>query len=854
MLSREDEEAGRLAALQALRIIGTSPEAHLDAVCRVASGLFGVPIALVTLIDDATVWIKARHGVSATAVPRDDAFCDETIHLPTGNALVLRDILNDQRHCASPLVSAAPHARFYAGVPIALDSGINIGTFCVIDTVPRLDFGERDIEMLHQFAIIVEAHLRLHESRNNREAEESRFRLLAENTSDIVILSDLDTTRRYVSPAAKLILGYEPAELIGTRPIDYVHPDDADGYARLLDDLSNARIEEATASQRYRRKDGSWVWMEISFSLTRDSASGVANGYVASLRDISKRKEMEATLRLNEERLALALDSGSDGLWDWDLVTDEVTLSGRWQSILGYDDGEIASTVQARGKLIHPDDADAARAALVQHLKGLIPKLESEYRVRKKNGAYIWTLARGKVVARDAGGRALRMVGTHIDITRRKEAERQVAHMASHDALTALPNRILFRQRLDHQIRHAQRHGSSFAVMACDLDRFKVVNDTLGHTAGDQLLKTVAERLKTVIRTVDTVARLGGDEFAIVLGEIEKPQDAIMAARRVIQAIEGPIAIDGRPNTIGVSIGIAIGPFDGLDADLLFRNADIALYRAKAAGGNTYRFFESGMSASIAARSEMEQSMREAVRRGAFELHYQPVVNLASGTTRGFEALLRWTHPRLGPIAPADFILIAEETGLIATLGEWVLREACREAATWPKHVRIAVNVSAVQFKQPGLERSVMMALATSGLDADRLELEITESVLLHNADAVIATLHRLRSLGVRIALDDFGTGYSSLSYLRQFPFDKIKIDRSFVREIADPNTAAIVRAVVGLGLRAGASITAEGIETEDQLQRVRQEGCTEAQGFLFSKALSSEDARAFIETGVLAA
>ena len=844
MTAPANMEAKRLDALRALDILETPPEAHLDCVCLIAARLFDTPVAIVTLIDATTVWFKARHGVEGRSMPRDYIFCNDTIGRETGSALIVKDLEKDARYSRTVLAQGEPKARFYAGVPIALRDGLNIGTLCVVDTIPRPDFGPRQAEELCALARIVEAHLRLHEARLRTQKEEHRYRLLAENSTDVIIRSALDARRRYVSPAAKAVLGYDPEELIGTTPLEGVHPDEIEDFARILDDLAQERIEQVTRCQRYRHREGRWVWIEVSFRITRDAATGAATGLVASLRDVCDRKAIEEVLRISEERLALAIDGASDGLWDWDIATGAVRVSGHWRTLLGYAADELAPHIAAWHTLVHPDDEKAARHRLIDHMKQKTTRYEHEYRVRTKSGRFIWTLARGKIVARDADGLATRMVGTHSDITQRKEAERQIAYMATHDGLTGLPNRIVFRERLDEIILGATRADTMFAVLACDLDHFKSINDTLGHPAGDLLLQEVAERLKTVARAGDTVARLGGDEFAIVLENLRDEQDAADAARRAIEAVEAPIELDGHLTRIGVSIGVAIGHRDGANVDQLFKSADIALYRAKAAGRNTFRFFERGMDVVVAERTKLENDLREAVRLRSFEMHYQPAVSLATGSIQGFEALLRWSDPVRGLISPLEFITVAEETGLIVAIGDWALREACREAASWPDEMRVAVNVSAVQFQRPGLEQSVIMALASSGLAADRLELEITESVLMQDPASAVASLHRLRGMGVRIALDDFGTGYSSLGYLRQFPFNKIKIDRAFIAEIANPDTAAIVSAVIGLAARAGAAVTAEGVETLDQLERVIEIGCSEVQGYWFSGPLSAEDAR----------
>ncbi|MGU3539294.1 bifunctional diguanylate cyclase/phosphodiesterase [Methylobacterium sp. A54F] len=557
----------------------------------------------------------------------------------------------------------------------------------------------------------------------------------------------------------------------------------------------------------------------------------------------------ETACRLSEERLALAIDG--DGSWDLTVATGVMWFSDRWETMLGYTPGELARHLRTWEALLHPEDEPQARRLFAEHLDGHSPVYECEHRLRRKDGGWGWVLARGKVVARDGEGVALRVVGMHFDTTHRREAERRLAHMALHDALTGLPNRVLFRDRLNQQLADIRRHGGSFAVLACDLDRFKAVNDTYGHPAGDALLAVIAERLRGVVRTGDIIARLGGDEFAIIVGHLDTLRAATLVAQRVIAAVEQPVEIGPNRATVGVSIGIATAAGDE-DADELFKRADIALYRAKAEGRNTLRFYEAGMDAALAKRNLLERDLREALRAGSFVLHYQPIVGLEAEAPSGFEALLRWPHPERGLIPPAEFIPLAEESGLIVPLGAWALREACREAAAWPGRPRVAVNVSAVQFRDESLESTVLGALAASGLAPDRLELEITESVLMDDGEASLACLRRLKALGVRIALDDFGTGYSSLSYLRRFPFDKIKVDRTFIREIADPDTAAIVRSIVGLGERLGAAITAEGVETPAQLDHVRALGCTEAQGFLLG--VPRPAAEALRATGLLAA
>jgi diguanylate cyclase (GGDEF)-like protein/PAS domain S-box-containing protein len=425
-----------------------------------------------------------------------------------------------------------------------------------------------------------------------------------------------------------------------------------------------------------------------------------------------------------------------------------------------------------------------------------------------------------------------------MDITERKRAEMRLTFMAHHDGLTGLPNRNSLRQRLDEMLAQARRSSEKVAVLFLGLDNFKAVNDTLGHGVGDKLLRGVARRLRSSLREEDAIARLSSDEFAIIQSAISRPEDIVLLARRLLEAIGEPYLLDGHSVVIGASIGIAMAPGDGDDPEKLLKNADMALSRAKNDSRGTFSFFESGMDARAQTRRKIEIDLRIAIQSDVLRPHYQPLIDLASGRISGFEALVRWPHPERGMISPAEFIPVAEETGLINALGSQILRRACTDAAGWPDAVRIAVNLSPLQFRAGNLLSVVMDALKQSGLPAKRLELEITETLLLEKSTEVLATLHALRALGIHISMDDFGTGYSSLSYLRSFPFDKIKIDQSFVRDLGGNRDAqAIVRSIISLGKGLGVTITAEGVETEAELSCLRAEGCHEAQGFLFSRA-----------------
>ncbi len=425
-----------------------------------------------------------------------------------------------------------------------------------------------------------------------------------------------------------------------------------------------------------------------------------------------------------------------------------------------------------------------------------------------------------------------------MDITERKRAEARLAFMAQHDGLTGLPNRGLLRQRMDEILQHTRRSADKAAVLVLGLDNFKAVNDTLGHSIGDKLLRGVAKRLRSTLREEDMLARLNSDEFAIVQSGLTRPEDAVLLAKRLLEAIGDPYLLDGHSVVIGASIGIAMAPGDGDESEKLLKCADLALSRAKNEQRGTFSFFEAEMDARAQSRRKIELELRDAIQNDVLRPHYQPLIDLSSGRITGFEALVRWPHGERGMISPAEFIPVAEETGLINALGGLMLRRACMDAARWPGDVRVAVNLSPLQFRVGNLLSLVTDALKQSGLPARRLELEITETLLLEKSSQVLATLHALRALGVRISMDDFGTGYSSLSYLRSFPFDKIKIDQSFVRDLgANRDAQAIVRSIISLGKGLGVTITAEGLETEAELSCLRAEGCHEGQGFLFSRA-----------------
>ena len=559
-------------------------------------------------------------------------------------------------------------------------------------------------------------------------------------------------------------------------------------------------------------------------------------GWVATYDDITERERAETVLAEQNRRFDAALNNMPHGLSMFDADRRLIVCNRRFADMyrlpqaLNEQGARFADILEHRIRTRQaPDDAESYGQQMRKI--GDLAKATS-YRVCLIDGRTIHVHYEPMV----GGG----WVVTHQDVTEAIRAEARITHLARHDSLTDLPNRVLFKEKVDEALLRVAR-GGSLAVLCLDLDRFKAVNDTLGHSSGDELLKLVADRLRASVRDTDTVARLGGDEFAIIQPFAEQPTGATSLASRIIDSLSAPYVVADHQVDIGASIGVAIAPGDGVSAEQLLKNSDLALYRAKSDGRGVYRFFEPGMDEKMRNRRELEVELRAALTNNEFELFYQPLINVSTGQVIAFEALLRWRNPKRGLVSPHEFIPLAEELGLIAPIGAWVLKTACREAVNWPDHIRVAVNLSPVQFKTERLMLDVVSALGSSGLLPQRLELEITETVMLHDTEATLAMLRQIKALGVSISMDDFGTGYSSLSYLRKFPFDKIKIDQSFVREISETDESmAVVRAIMGLGSSLGIVTIAEGVETADQLRTLRAEGCAVAQGFLFSPAVPS--------------
>jgi diguanylate cyclase (GGDEF)-like protein/PAS domain S-box-containing protein len=607
---------------------------------------------------------------------------------------------------------------------------------------------------------------------------------------------------------------------------------DAELFATPILLVSAQRKDSASAVEGLRA--GADDYLEAPYDPVR---------FVAKVARLSERARFEEALRESEQRYALAAQGANDGLWDWDLKTGRVYYSVRWKAMLGCAAEEVGESAEEWLSRVHPDDAAALRAGIEQHLVGESPHFEMEHRMLHRGGEYRWMLSRG-IVVRDKDGRASRMAGSQTDITDRKRAEERLIHDAFHDPLTGLPNRALFMDRLGQAVERWRRNRQqSFAVIFLDLDRFKTVNDSLGHMVGDRLLIEVGRRLSMCARAGDTVARLGGDEFTLLLEGARDAHAAVHMAERVQEQLGVPFDLVGHQLSTSASIGIALSGIGETRAEDILRDANIAMHRAKSAGKARHQVFDAAMHSQAIEILRLETELRRAVTGREMRVCYQPIVSLRDGRVESAEALVRWQHPERGLVFPERFLSTAEETGLIIEIDRLVLEEACRHVGQWRRRgtagpaPSVTVNLSAKHFSVPDLAERVGELLARHDLEPSALKLEITESVLMGDAEAVKATLTRLRQMGVDLYLDDFGTGYSSLSYLHRFPISALKIDRSFVSRIgAGGEQSELARAIVTMAHSLNLSVIAEGIETDAQLANLREMGCESGQGHLFSR------------------
>jgi diguanylate cyclase (GGDEF)-like protein/PAS domain S-box-containing protein len=853
-------------------------------------------------------WFKARVGFADT---NKMLFADTCFFLPAlrgehvgrtqlgaqdkAQAFAINDTRADARVRNFSCVTGPPYIRFYAGAPIFSVRGELLGVLAVFDTVARV-MSSHELVALSNLAELASARIATQDRTSTpalmatmvasastsapvsataaamadeiarlqqRLDDETSVRQLLEAKLDIektfsaaateavsasFFLFDRDLHLIRWNRSFQLVTGYSDEEIRAITVRDLVL--DADHAA--VDDAVRKVFEDGEAvsvEATLRARSGK----EVAYVLQGSPIELGGTRYcIGAGRDLTARKRAEQEMAVVSERLDLALTSSNLAIWDWDLTTNKVYFNHGWSTLMGslpLNDTMTGAEVIA---LTHVDDREGFEEALFKCIKGETAEISHEYRVPKSAGPHewVWLHSVGKVTERNSKGLSIRMTGTSANVTSRRMAEDRVEFLATRDPLTGLPNRMLVHDRLEQGIAKAARNKAHLAFMFIDLDRFKTINDSLGHDVGDELLKRVAARLSACVRNSDTVARLGGDEFAVIIDNLP-PSDYDVAqnvAEKMISSLATPITINGQPLNTTCSIGISVFPGDGENQQTLMKHADVAMYDAKAKGRNNYQFFSHQMNAKAQERLSIENYLRLAMRRNELVLHYQPRVSFATGRVTGMEALIRWQHPRHGLVLPTSFVGVAEDAGLIVSMGEWVIETACAQLAQWKKKsdrdLTMAINLSVGQLLDGDrLIRAVKTSAAEVKLDIRCLEFELTESMLLKNTDDTAAILLKLGDLGAGIAIDDFGTGYSSLSYLKQLPVDCIKVDSSFVRDIGtDPNDEAIIRAIIAMSHSLKLNVVAEGVENETQYRALRDLKCDEYQGFFFSKALPAEE------------
>ncbi|HVY07749.1 MAG TPA: EAL domain-containing protein [Burkholderiales bacterium] len=680
-------------------------------------------------------------------------------------------------------------------------------------------------------------------------ANDEAIRLAEEQYRTLFLSSPVPTficeTRRWrlleANEAAAREYGYARDELLKMSLPDLGVPEDAQRLTEALMALGPTSGEVGT--WRHRHKDGAAIEAEI-VSFRMQFARQQARVVIA--RDVTRRKHTHEAMWRDLERFGFASKATKDAMIDWDLASDNVWRSDNYAAMFGRGNDGEALGMTAWFDHIHADDRARVQELLLSTIKSQENAWNDEFRVLRGDQKVTHVFARGHIV-RAEDGSARRMTGVLQDITERKEQEERTRFLADHDELTELPNRSLFRQNLNKALQRAERSGKMLSILFFDLDRFKNINDSLGHDAGDEVLRAVAERLTACVRKIDMVARFGGDEFAVLTEGLTAEDQASTVARKILEALSKPMILAGRQYRPAASIGISTYPTDGRDAQALLKNADIAMYRAKEEGRGTFQFYSEQLNTHSVQRLEFESNLSNALNNREFVLYYQPKVDLASGKVTGLEALIRWISPQLGFIPPGEFISIAEETGLIVPMGRWVAQTACVQNRAWQKgglpQLRIAINISARQMADKGLVQFISETVKKTGLTVESLELEITESAVMSNQEHAEKVLNELKDLGFHLTMDDFGTGYSSLAYLKRFPFDSVKIDQSFVRGIPEnKDDEAITEAIIAMAHSLQLKVVAEGVETKEQYEFLRALGCDQIQGYYFSKPIPSNE------------
>jgi diguanylate cyclase (GGDEF)-like protein/PAS domain S-box-containing protein len=838
-------ESERIAALRKLNILDSAAEKDFDQLAELAALICGTPISTITLIDEHRQWIKSSVGIASGETPRETAFCAHTI--VENDILTVPDAAQDVRFAANPFVTGEPHVRFYAGMPIISDDGLALGSICVIDRIPRTLRNDQEQALriiARQVMALIKARFQavmMKTVNQQLQTSEQSYRFLAETIPQQVWAARADGFINYGNRRAMNYFGEGVLdELSGMQWHKVIHPDDlARTEARWRDAVTTGANYET--EYRLLRHDGEYRWHLSQAAPMRDAAGAIRKWYGTNT-DIHDRKVVESALREAEGYRNL-FQHANDAILILDLETEIVLdvnekacemYGFAYEEFVGKSMREISQNAshgdKFRRELVRAGDYQTFET--VQH---------------RADDTALELLVNSSVI--DYHGRKV-ILSINRDITERNRTDRLLTHNALHDALTRLPNRTLFTEHLRHAIeRGARQVSDGYAVLFLDFDRFKIINDSLGHNQGDNLLIMFAERLKAAVRPSDIVARLGGDEFTILLDELDHQGEAETIAGRIHDSLKKPFFLGSNEVFLSASIGIAFGHTDYREPGDVLRDADIAMYRAKTDGRSRTIVFNQEMHSAAIARLQLEGELRQALERREFCVYYQPIVNYATDRIKGFEALVRWRHPSRGFISPIEFIPLAEDTGLIIPLGEFVLRESCRQLSRWQKQaptdvpLTMSVNLSCKQFMQPNLVEMVAAILEETNLSADCLRLEVTESYLMDDTEAAITIMHRLRELGVKLSLDDFGTGYSSLSYLHRLPLDYLKIDRSFVSRMKPGSEdLEIVRTVIGLAQNLHLKTIAEGVETEGHAQQLKDLNCDYGQGFLYSKPIPADE------------
>jgi diguanylate cyclase (GGDEF)-like protein/PAS domain S-box-containing protein len=673
---------------------------------------------------------------------------------------------------------------------------------------------------------------------------------ISATSSGVVIL---DATRTppaivFANQAFQAITGYDDRD-VALQGIEILFGPETKQHSvdRVIEALTDS--DSLSLDMRTHRKSGDAFWAQINISPVR-ADNGETTAFAVLVDDVSERVDARRQLEESEQRYALAVAGANDGIWDWNMRTGRVYFSDRWKQMLGYADDDLKSDLDGWLGLVHKEDVEDVRNAIERHTLGATPHFSSEHRILHKDGTFRWVSARGLIV-RDADNEPVRMAGSFTEITDRKTFENQLFHDAFHDNLTDLPNRALFTDRLNHAINRSRRKSAEpFAVLFLDFDRFKIINDTLGHQVGDRMLMEISRRLNKCLRPSDTIARFGGDEFAVLIEDLHDKKEVIMVTERIIESMRRPFLLEGHEIVSSASIGIAIGEGDYTHTEDVLRDADIAMYEAKRGGKDRFVVFNSAMGATVVRALQIENDLRRAIERDELRLVYQPIVDLSTGHIASFEALLRWRHPVQGEISPAEFVPVAEDSGLIQDIGLWVLEAACRQTVDWMEAypdvppIAMSVNVAPRQLGQPSLVGNVRRVLEETGVPPELLRLEITESAIMENRMLITERLEELKRLGVQLYVDDFGTGYSSLGHLQNFPIDALKIDRTFVFRMGqNGENSEIVRSVTALANSLNFKVVAEGIEHRHHLRILCSLHCQYGQGYLFSAPVEKEAA-----------